>query len=191
MNMFYTDTDKDFENGYNEHLRKEKEWLESLLPCPFCGGERNAGLEGFDDVKTFSQETHEKRNGTNMFSCHHYCTICDKRHDSCTCKNPVYEIRKQTNMKEVIKNNHPTLKPINLNFRITQLFKLPIDDQKLYVPFAGTFSEIIGAVKAGYNSDNIYGCEMNKDYIDIGQARLEYWQKEFAKKKVEKEKLFE
>lgn len=71
------------------------------------------------------------------------------------------------------RNNHPCLKPVSLIYRISQLFKLPIDNQKLYIPFAGTFSEVIGSFKAGF--DDITVCEMNPDYIEIGKARFDHW----------------
>lgn len=82
-------------------------------------------------------------------------------------------------------NNHPTLKPIELINRISSLFKLPDDcAQKVYVPFCGTFSEIIGFVKAGYKVDNIYGCEIDEYYYEIGKKRLEYFIKKFSNKNV-------
>jgi len=73
-------------------------------------------------------------------------------------------------------NIHPTLKPINLIYEISSLFKLPeIVNQKVYVPFSGSGSEVCGLIKAGYNTDNIYGCELNKDYYDIGQKRIKWY----------------
>lgn len=73
------------------------------------------------------------------------------------------------------KNNHPTLKPIALNEKILRLFKTP-NNQKICYPFAGAGSEIIGGIKAGF--DNWSACELNQDYIDIANARIEYWTKQ-------------
>jgi len=74
------------------------------------------------------------------------------------------------------KSNHPTLKPINLIYEIAKLFKLPdIVNQKIYVPFAGTFSEVIAFVKAGYNIENIWACELNAEYVEIGKKRLAHY----------------
>jgi DNA modification methylase len=70
------------------------------------------------------------------------------------------------------KNNHPTLKPIELNYRILKLFKLPTD-QKICYPFAGSGSEIIGGIKAGF--ENWVGCEINAEYVAIANARINYW----------------
>ena len=74
--------------------------------------------------------------------------------------------------KSVAINNHPTLKPIALNEKILKLFKTPNDDKIVY-PFAGSGSEVIGGIKAGFN--NWVGCEINPDYVDIAKARIDYW----------------
>ena len=71
-----------------------------------------------------------------------------------------------------IKNNHPTLKPIKLNERILKLFKTP-NEQKIIYPFAGSGSEIIGGIKAGFT--NWVACEINTEYVEIAKARIEYW----------------
>lgn len=71
------------------------------------------------------------------------------------------------------KNNHPTLKPIELNYRILSLFKTP-NDQVICYAFAGAGSEIIGGIKAGF--ENWHGCEINQEYVDIANARIKYWQ---------------
>jgi DNA modification methylase len=73
-------------------------------------------------------------------------------------------------------NNHPTLKPIKLNERILKLFKTP-NEQKIIYPFAGSGSEIIGGVKAGFT--NWVGCEINPDYVEIAKARIDYWSNKF------------
>lgn len=70
------------------------------------------------------------------------------------------------------KNNHPTLKPISLSYRILTLFKNP-NPQKIVYPFAGVQSEVIGGYKAGFTDYS--GCELNAEYVDIGNVRFEYW----------------
>ena len=69
-------------------------------------------------------------------------------------------------------NNHPTLKPIDLNDKILKLFKTP-NDQVIVYPFAGSGSEIIGGLKA--NFQNWYACEINQDYVDIANARIGHY----------------
>lgn len=77
------------------------------------------------------------------------------------------------------KNTHTTLKPINLIYNIFKIFKLPeACEQKVYVPFCGTFSEIIGIAKTGIDMNNVYGCEMNEKYYEIGKKRLKHFLKE-------------
>jgi site-specific DNA-methyltransferase (adenine-specific) len=72
---------------------------------------------------------------------------------------------------KVMKNNHPTLKPISLNYQITKLFKTP-NPQTVLVPFSGAGSELIGLFKAGF--ENIKGCELNPEYVEIAKARVKH-----------------
>jgi hypothetical protein len=71
-----------------------------------------------------------------------------------------------------VKNNHPTLKPISLSYRVLKLFKTP-NPQKIVYPFAGVQSEVIGGYKAGFT--DFSGCELNAEYVDIGKVRFEHW----------------
>lgn len=84
------------------------------------------------------------------------------------------------------KNNHPTLKPINLIKQIATYFKLPID-QKVYIPFCGVFSEIIGFHQAGYKEENIWGCEMSEEYVSIGNARFKSWKENKDRSRTEEQ----
>ena len=72
---------------------------------------------------------------------------------------------------KVMKNNHPTLKPIALNYQITKLFKTP-NEQTVLVPFSGAGSELIGLFKAGF--ENIKGCELNPEFVEIAKARVKH-----------------
>jgi DNA modification methylase len=67
--------------------------------------------------------------------------------------------------------NHPTLKPISLNYQITKLFKTP-NPQTVLVPFSGAGSELIGLFKAGF--ENIKGCELNPEFVEIARARVKH-----------------
>jgi len=44
-----------------------------------------------------------------------------------------------------------------------------------YALGCGSGSEIIGAMKAGF--EKIEGCEINPKYIEIARARIKYWKK--------------
>jgi DNA modification methylase len=73
-------------------------------------------------------------------------------------------------------NLHPTLKPIKLISEIAKLFKLPdVVDQKVYIPFSGSGSEVIGFLDAGYNHKNITACEMNPEYVEISKKRIKHF----------------
>jgi DNA modification methylase len=41
------------------------------------------------------------------------------------------------------------------------------------VPFAGTGSEMIGAIQAGW--DEVVGIEQDPHYCEIAKLRLQYW----------------
>lgn len=123
--------------------------------------ERNAGLDNFNN----SAITDRKGNGLGRV-----CNICGaKQLSPCDCENNSWVL------PENMKNNHPTLKPIALNEKILRLFKTP-NNQKICYPFAGAGSEIIGGIKAGF--DNWTACELNQDYVNIANARIEYWTKQ-------------
>lgn len=128
--------------------------------------ERNAGCDDFE----------EKSGGVSNDSGRGFktkCSVCEKeirkdgRKNACECEEP------QEYYPEVSqKNNHPTLKPISLSYRILTLFKTP-NPQKIVYPFAGVQSEVIGGYKAGFT--DFLGCELNAEYVEIGKVRFEHW----------------
>ena len=73
-------------------------------------------------------------------------------------------------------NHHPTVKPIALTRWLATLL-LPPDayaPRRLLVPFAGSGSEMIGALLAGW--DHVQGVELETPYAAIAMQRLEFWQ---------------
>jgi hypothetical protein len=74
-------------------------------------------------------------------------------------------------------NDHPTLKPISLTKYLAKLLLPPVEyaPRRLFVPFAGAGSEMIGGALAGF--DDVHGIELDDEgrYIDIAEARLAYW----------------
>ena len=123
--------------------------------------ERNAGLDEFE-------EGNYSHDGRNKHIENPY-----QRHDS------------------IAKNTHPTLKPIKLIKHIMTLFKLPESvNQKIYVPFAGTFSEVIGIYKSGIKEENIYVCEKEQKWIKTGVARFNFWKDKDLSVKIKKLKVF-
>lgn len=74
-----------------------------------------------------------------------------------------------------MKNDHPCLKPISLCKYLSTLI-LPPDayaPRRLLVPFAGSGSEMAGAILAGW--EEVVGIESNPDYHAIADARLAWW----------------
>lgn len=73
-----------------------------------------------------------------------------------------------------VKNDHPTIKPIDLNRHLANLLLPPEDfvPRKIFNPFSGTGSEMIGAALAGW--DYVEGIELKDDTVNMAIKRLEY-----------------
>ncbi len=93
------------------------------------------------------------------------------RPSACNCDN-------QKRVHEKVRNPHPTLKPIALVEHLATLLLPPKEyaPRRIFVPFAGVASEMIGCWRAGW--EEITGIEMMPEYAEIGKARLEYWKKQ-------------
>ena len=78
------------------------------------------------------------------------------------------------------RNGHPCVKPLSLCRYLSTLLLPPAEyaPRRLLVPFCGSGSEAIGAMQAGW--DEIVAIEREAEYIEIGQARAEYWSKQVA-----------
>jgi len=76
-------------------------------------------------------------------------------------------------------NPHPCCKPLALCEYLARLIVPPPeyrDTARLLVPFAGSGSEMIGAVQAGWQ--NVAGIEISEEYIEIAKQRIAYWCKQ-------------
>lgn len=82
------------------------------------------------------------------------------------------------NRINVRKNDHPTVKPIDLNKYLASLLLPPVDyaPRRLLVPFSGVASEMIGALLAGW--EYVEGVEIGKHYCELGEKRIRYWLKQ-------------
>ncbi len=80
--------------------------------------------------------------------------------------------------KSIVKNTHPTVKPLKLTEHLTKLLLPPMEycPRRLLVPFCGSGSEMIGGLFSGW--DIIAGVEIETDVCDIANKRLEYWTNE-------------
>ena len=73
------------------------------------------------------------------------------------------------------KNHHPTIKSISLNKHLASLLLPPKEyvPRRIFVPFCGVGSEIIGCLLAGW--DEVIGIELEPDYYEICQERVAWW----------------
>ena len=80
-----------------------------------------------------------------------------------------------TNMNGQQRNPHPTVKPIDLCRWLATLLLPPAEyaPRRILIPFGGVMSEAIGAMFAGF--EEIIAIEMEKEYCEIGQARIDWW----------------
>jgi intein/homing endonuclease len=71
--------------------------------------------------------------------------------------------------------SHNTVKPLKLTEYLAKLLLPPKEysPRRILVPFAGSASEMIGCLLAGW--DEVVGVELTPEYIPIAEARLQYW----------------
>jgi len=154
---------------------------------PFSFGSRETGFHskgaGYNDVAGASRILHTCAYEREEYDVFRYAPKVSPSERNAGCekfeKHSQYENdnRKMLNVVDrplsINHNNHPTIKPMSLNYRILQLFRLPMIPQHIYIPFSGVASEIIPAMKLGF--DKITACEINAEYVEIARARIEYW----------------
>lgn len=137
-------------------------------PANLCFDEETAAMKSeFRFFYTAKAPTYERNEGLEnnkaIFSPTMGDGIGGKEH------NPETATRKH--------NYHPTVKPVSLNKWLASML-LPAESVKhrrLLVPFSGSGSEMIGALRAGWGQ--VIGVEMNKDYCRLAKDRLKYWKK--------------
>jgi site-specific DNA-methyltransferase (adenine-specific) len=117
--------------------------------------ERNLGLDNFEDKETTITNQSKK------------CNICNKwelaasgEEYICKCETPDWNTPIQ-------KNNHPTLKPINLMTYLCRLITPP--GGIVLDPFMGSGSTGISACLEGFR---FVGMELDEDYFKIAEARV-------------------
>ena len=77
-------------------------------------------------------------------------------------------------------NDHPSVKPLELMRYLIRLVKQPNNQTYILDPFAGSGSTLIACEQLNIKSD---GIEMNKEYVDIINARLENIKEQKNKRK--------
>ena len=73
---------------------------------------------------------------------------------------------------KIVKNNHPTVKPIALMAYLIKLIT-PVGGTVLD-PFMGSGSTGCAAAQEGFD---FIGIEMDENYVEVAKARIEYWRK--------------
>ena len=121
--------------------------------------ERNAGLDSFPDIDADDIDVQRGKATAHNICPTHHITNCE-----CGWKAGPR------------KNAHPTLKPISLTTYLAKLLLPPkeFSPRRLLVPFAGVASEMIGGYLAGW--DEVVGVEKEKEYVEIGESRIKYWE---------------
>jgi site-specific DNA-methyltransferase (adenine-specific) len=73
------------------------------------------------------------------------------------------------------RNFHPTVKAIALTTELAKLIMPPaiVRPRRILCPFAGSGSEVIGAMRAGW--DEIHGIELEEEFVTIARARIARW----------------
>ena len=129
---------------------------EPLFYCPKASrSERDAGLEGL-----------EPKAGGSM-----QANIGDVMQLGGASLKGEHKARQKT------RNTHSCVKALKLCEYLARLILPPEeyrDEAALLVPFAGSGSEMIGAMQAGWR--NITGIEISEEYVGIARKRIAYWQ---------------
>ncbi len=136
--------------------------------------ERDAGLEGMPG----HMPPQVKPNRLRCANCGGWQNVggvgaSNRPNSTCSCSSPDYE--EQTGRVAEMRNSHPTVKPIALTRYLATLLLPPVEyaPRRLFVPFAGVASEIIGAMLAGWEC--VEGVELTDEYIPIAQARVKHY----------------
>jgi DNA modification methylase len=169
-------------NSYKEHTGRYPaqlfvdEQVASRLDLQSGIGQSSVGSFKKDDYQTKEKATNFKRGDFEGYGDIGGCSkILHKikyelyDHDLFIYEPKVGEAERNNGIS---KNNHPTLKPIDLNSKVLKLFKTP-NDQKICYPFAGAGSEILGGLQAGFS--NWVACEINEEYVKIANARIKHY----------------
>jgi len=124
--------------------------------------ERDAGLDKLE-------ATADTRKGDGLAR---VCEFCGARQfpypELCKCPTKSWVLPKR-------RNNHPTVKPIDLCRYLATLLLPPKEyaPRRILVPFSGVASEMIGAMLAGW--EEVVGMEQDAEYCEIAKGRIKYY----------------
>lgn len=148
----------DLQSGISKSTNNRKNKIGTVTDSPTSFGVANKEHE-YNDIGGCSKILHKCDYEKNDFDLFIY--------------NPKVSKQERNKGLSVNENNHPTLKPIELNKKILKLFKTP-NEQVIIYPFAGSGSEIIGGQKANFR--NWFACEKNDNYTKIANARIKHFE---------------
>jgi len=148
----------DLQSGISKSTNNRKNKIGTVTDSPTSFGVANKEHE-YNDIGGCSKILHKCDYEKNDFDLFIY--------------NPKVSKQERNKGLSVNENNHPTLKPIELNKKILKLFKTP-NEQVIIYPFAGSGSEIIGGQKANFR--NWFACEINDNYTKIANARIKHFE---------------
>lgn len=189
----FTDGAKPWGNGagheYETELTQQGRWPSNLL----LTGRSSEILDAQTGVLQSGKPAGKKKAGNNVYGKYRnedvdvtgigdsggasrfFRQVCDRLDES----DPVYYCSKvspkERNAGLEEKNLHPTLKPIGLCKYLATLLLPPVEyaPRRLFVPFSGSGSEMIGGYLAGW--EKVVGVEITKEYIPVAEKRIEYW----------------
>jgi site-specific DNA-methyltransferase (adenine-specific) len=141
---------------------------------------------GYDDVGGVSKILHKCKYDKEDYDLYLYCPKVNKEErNRCLDGNDEIEIKRVATLSEPdkvgelddvserfrtrpSKNNHPTIKPIDLMTKILKLFKTP-NKQIILDTFTGSGSILISAKHLGFDW---LGFEISEEYVKIAKARM-------------------
>lgn len=145
-------------------FRAQWDTLEAADPVRYCAKagrrERDAGLEEFKLKQGFDKNTSVKirRSNAETGAAEEFDYTPSQRH-----------------------NGHPCVKPLSLCKYLATLLLPPPEyaPRRLFNPFCGSGSEMIGAMQAGWEC--VVGVEREAEYVAIAKARLAYWREQMPR----------
>ena len=146
-----------------------KECLRVLKPGAFafvmCAPRQDVLCKQIQALTDAGCEELEEKTNESLGANQHKCRKCGEYRIRasgvvCQCKEPEYYLPLQ-------KNNHPCVKPLKLMSYLITMGSRP-NDVVLY-PFAGSGTTLVAAKALGRR---FIGCEMNAEYVEIINARL-------------------
>jgi site-specific DNA-methyltransferase (adenine-specific) len=159
-----TDTESNTFTGRGTYTPREDEGGASrFFYCAKAAKkDRDEGLDNFEE-----KAQRVTSGGTRDFNAR--CASCGKKFVGskstiCDCDNPITD-----NQVFKKKNNHPTVKPVDLMRYLINLVTPP--NGTILDPFMGSGSTGKAAVRCGVN---FIGIEKEQEYMDIASARIEH-----------------